>query len=374
MVVAQIQNSNDNFQSLLAEAHHGMALPARFYTDEALYQHINETLFIKSWQYAAHISQLKNKGDYICFQIAGQNLMLMRQDQDNIACFYNVCQHRGHLLLEGTGNTARMVCPYHAWSYKLDGNLFAAPNSRAVDGFDKTKICLTKIRHEIFCGFIFVNLDDNALTMDKTFPDVKQAIMAHHPAIEEMQFAHSHHSHEYCNWLLAVENYNECYHCGHVHVNFSSGVIDPETYRILPFGEGRCLQHSAGAAKGESAWYDTSQGDYASFFLFPAFSLQIYPSGMVNSYHWQPLSVDDTMVYRGWYSTTGTVDEGLEKIIYLDKTTTFAEDLILVKNVQKGLNSKGYRPGPLILDAEQKINSEHPVAILHQWLKETITP
>ncbi len=347
-------------------------LPARYYIDVDVYDRVRERLFYRTWQFACHASMIPEPGDYYAFAIADQDLFVMRQKDGSVRAFYNVCQHRGHLLLEGTGRTRSIVCPYHAWSYGLDGGLRNAPRTRRIPGFDLSGICLTEVRLEAFCGFLFVNLDPDAASMAELFAGVEQAVRAFCPEIDDRMFAHDHWIQENCNWLIAVENYNECYHCKVVHQTFASGVIDPQSYNIRPFGDGRCLHHTAKAQSGEGAWYDTSGSDYGSFFLWPAFSLQIYPSGLVNTYHWRPLAVDDTWVCRGWYSPDGVVDDSLQKVIDLDRDTTFAEDLSLVRGVQRGLRSKGYRPGPLVLNPNEGIDSEHSIAKLHEWMREAI--
>jgi phenylpropionate dioxygenase-like ring-hydroxylating dioxygenase large terminal subunit len=348
------------------------ALAARYYTDPQVFSRICERLFFKTWQFACHESRIPEPGDYHAFSIADQDLFVVRGNDGTIRGFYNVCQHRAHALVEGTGRTRLLTCPYHAWCYGLDGKLRNAPGTQGLTGFDRSSIALQGVASEVFCGFVFVNLDPGAAPMAAQFPDVERDIRRLCPDIEDRAFAHEHEAPEPCNWLVAVENYNECYHCKTVHRTFASGVIDPESYNIRPVPGAKSLHHTAKAQSGESAWYDTSGSDYGSFFLWPAFSLQLYPSGLVNSYHWRPLSVDETLVYRGWYSRDGVVDDGLQKVIDLDRDTTFAEDLALVASVQRGLRSKGYRPGPLVVNPDEGIDSEHSVAQLHGWLREAV--
>ncbi|MEM0924015.1 MAG: aromatic ring-hydroxylating dioxygenase subunit alpha [Pseudomonadota bacterium] len=348
------------------------ALPARFYTDQMLFSAARERILFRAWHYVCHVSMLPETGDYYAFSLLDQDLFVIRGRDGVLRCFYNVCQHRGHTLVEDTGRTRVLVCPYHAWTYELSGGLRAAPGAKTTPGFDRSKICLTEVRLEVFLGFVFVNLDSEAMTMEETYPGVAEAALALCPEIETRVFAHEHQAQEFCNWLVAVENYNECYHCGHVHKAFSDGVIEPGSYDIQPFGQGRVLHHSAGAAGGDGAWYDTSGSDYGSFFLFPLFSLQIYPGGVVNTYYWRPEGADDTVVHRGWFSCDGVVDDTLQQVIDLDRDTTFAEDLELVKRVQRGLGSRGYRPGPLVMAPEFGINSEHSIAALHHWVREAL--
>ena len=347
-------------------------LPARYFTDSDTYEKIKTKVYYKTWQWACHVSQVADTGDYFSFTIFDQDIFVVRGKDGVLRAFYNVCQHRGHKLVEGTGNKSRVTCPYHAWTYDLQGKLIGAPNAQSVPGFDAAKICVPEIRLEEYLGFVFVNLDPNCKSMDQCYPDVKQAILDLCPDIEDRVFAHEHTADEGCNWLTAVENYNECYHCKVAHAEFAKGIIDPGSYNIAPFGEGQVLRHSSLATQSDDAWYDVSGSDYGSFFLWPSASIQIYPGGVVNTYHWRPLEVDDVRVYRGWYSRDGEVDETLQKVIDLDRETTFSEDLELVKNVQRGLKSLGYRPGPLVVDPKGGIDNELSISKLHQWLRDAI--
>ena len=110
-------------------------MPARFYTDESIYQVEKEQIFYKNWIYAGHQSQLKASGDYITLTIHEQSLFIIRTKTGELKAFYNVCLHRGHELLSGEGKTNVIVCPYHAWAYDFDGNLKAARNSENVGRF-----------------------------------------------------------------------------------------------------------------------------------------------------------------------------------------------------------------------------------------------
>ncbi len=349
-----------------------------YYTDPARYAQIRDRVLERAWHYACHESQVPEAGDYCALTVLDQDVFVIRGRDGGLRAFYNVCQHRGHRLVEDTGRTTTLVCPYHAWSYHLDGRLKGAPNARTTPGFDKARICLTPVRLDSLLGFVFVTLDPDAPSLADTFPGVEDAILAACPDIRARAFAHQHTADERCNWLVAVENYNECYHCGHVHKAFAQGVILPESYDIQPMPGARVLRHSSQAASGQGRWYERqaaegAPGDYASFFLWPLFSLQIYPGGLVNTYHWRPLGHDSTVVHRGWFSGDGVVDDTLQAVIDLDRDTTFAEDLVLVANVQRGLGSKGYRPGPLVISPSHGIQSEHSIAALHRWLIESLS-
>jgi len=349
-----------------------MGLDAKYFTDRDLFTQILEQVFYKNWLLACHSSQVSMPGDYITLELYDQDIIIACGKEGKLKAFYNVCQHRGHKLAEGHGNKKLLVCPYHRWSYDLSGELKAAPNSKQVPGFEMKDICLTSIRVEQFLGFVFVNLDPDAVSMDETYPGIREEMLALCPDVEQRKYAHHHEADEGCNWLTAVENYNECYHCKACHASFAKGIIDPASYSISPYGGIKVLHHSSKATQSDQAWYDVSGADYGSFFLWPATSIQFYPGGVVNSFTWRPLAVDDVRVFRSFYSNSGRVDDVLQNVIDNDRETTFQEDLDIVREVQRGLNSRGYRPGPLVVDPSGGIDNELPIQKLHEWLREAV--
>ncbi len=204
-----------------------MGLDAKYFTDRDLYRRIVDEVFYKNWLLACHSSQVSKSGDYLTLEIYDQDIIIAHSKEGEIKAFYNVCQHRGHKLADGSGNKKLLVCPYHAWSYDLKGQLKAAPYANNVPGFDSSKICLTEIRLENFLGFLFMNLDPDASSMDEAYPGIRDEMQQLCPDIEDRKYAYHHTADEGCNWFVAVENYNECYHCSNRHPSFAAGVIDP---------------------------------------------------------------------------------------------------------------------------------------------------
>ena len=119
------------------------SLAAHHYTSAEVFRLEQERLFSRTWQYAGHVSQVENVGDYFTFELAGQNMFCIRDSSGEIRVYHNVCQHRAHELVRDTGNAKLIVCPYHSWSYELTGQLRGGPNTKSVPGFDRSKICLT---------------------------------------------------------------------------------------------------------------------------------------------------------------------------------------------------------------------------------------
>ena len=352
------------------------SLDARYYTDPTIFKAEESGLFANSWQFAGHASQLARVGDYFTFEMAGESLFCVKDRDGEIRAFYNVCMHRAHQLVSGSGRSSLITCPYHAWSYDLDGQLKAGPNLDAVPGLDKSKICLTSVRVENFHGFLFVNLDPNAAPMDDWFPNVRQELKDFVPHIEQLKPIEFVEIPEQCNWKLSVENYSECYHCSLNHPTFSTGVVKPETYDIQP--QGHCLRHTTECQNLDQMSYPIDleandfAGSYSSWFLWPMFSFQVYPGNVLNTYHWRAIDVDHVVVYRGWYTIDGVDSEVIRKLAVQDRETTVEEDITLVESVQRGLQSRGYRPGPLVLDPNSGVASEHSIAALHSWMRAAV--
>ncbi|MEM7118632.1 MAG: aromatic ring-hydroxylating dioxygenase subunit alpha [Chloroflexota bacterium] len=330
------------------------ALHPKYYTNETIFAEEKEKIFFSNWLYVGHQSQVANKGDFFTLTLIDQSIVIMRGQDNMLRGFYNVCPHRAHeLFMDERGNKKAIVCPYHAWAFDLNGKLRAARGLNQVEGFDKSEVCISQFQVEVFCGFIFVNLDPEAPSMSETYPDVEAGIRELAPDIDNLVYTYHHEKHLNANWKVAVENYNECYHCPGVHQTFSQGVVDPKSYRIAPGTN--CLLHSATSQpRGKQAYEidlaDPNATKYRSFFLWPTFSVQIYPGGVVNTYHWFPLDVENTVVHRSWFFDTPEATQEQWEIIELDRTTTFAEDLTIIDSVQRGMKNRGYQPGPLVLD------------------------
>lgn len=352
------------------------SLDAKYYTDPEIFRAEKHGLLASTWQFAGHQSQLEKPGDYFTFEIAGESLFCVRDKNGEIRAFYNVCQHRAHQLVQGTGHAKVIVCPYHAWSYELSGALRNGPNLNSVPGFDRKQICLSEIRSQLFHGFIFVNLDENAKPMQDWFPGVDQELSDFVPDISRLKPLEWIEVPERCNWKVSIENYSECYHCTLNHPTFANGVVDAATYDIQP--QGHCLRHTTKCQNLDAMTYDIDvsanrhAGEYSSWFLWPMFSFQVYPGNILNTYHWRAVDVDKVVVWRGWYSIDGAENQVIRQLAVQDRKTTVAEDITLVESVQRGLSSRGYNPGPLVLDPKCGVNSEHSVKALQQWMREAI--
>ena len=323
-------------------------------------------MFARSWMLIGHESQLADHGRVLTAQVGGESIFVVN-DSGRLAAFYNVCQHRGHELFRAPqpygcelSTPGLVTCPYHAWVYRLDGTL-ASARSR-----DVGNICLPAVRVERLGGFLFVNLDADATPMAQAAPGVESELLAHAPAAPSRVLSWRNTHVVAANWKVVVENYNECYHCPNVHRSFTTGVVNPTSYRIRC--EGPVIRHFANGAPAEQAGYTRlDEGtDYVGYFIWPASAIQVYPGQVVNTFRWVPLAVDRTLLVREFWLDTTEPSAVQREVIDLDWQTTAHEDFALVESVQRGMASRGYRPGPLICDPSGvgTVHSEDSVAHL----------
>ncbi len=333
-----------------------------FYTDAVLFERELDQIFGRTWQLVGHVSQLADPGDVITATV-GRERIVVANNGSEVNAFYNVCQHRGHqLVMEDQVNLTDISCPYHAWLYDLSGRLVKARRLAPADVGD---ICVPPVRVETMAGYVFVNLDPDAGPLTSTAPGVAEALLTLAPrAAERVLTARLTHTFA-ANWKLAVENYNECYHCPNVHRSFTTGVVDPKTFTITP--KGQTIWHTASAAPPDRRPYelDDAHTDYGSFFIWPVSSIQCYPGRILNTFRWVPLAVDRTQLIREWWFETSEPTPEQDKAIQLDWSTTVAEDFDLMESVQHNMSSRGYRPGPLIVDPSGSADVHHENAVLH---------
>ena len=191
------------------------AAPAAFYTDEAVFRAEIEHIHLKNWFFVGRVEDVAAPGDFKAVETVGGPVLLARSADGVLRAFANVCRHRASLLLEGCGNAKTITCPYHAWSYRLDGSLLAAPGMREVPGFDKDAHALVEIRLELWEGAIFLNYDDRAVDLKTHLGDFTTLLASHR--FGEMVKTWEIEIETQCNWKALLENAMESYHTGIVH-------------------------------------------------------------------------------------------------------------------------------------------------------------
>ena len=199
------------------------SLPASWYFDPEHHARELREIWGSSWIYAGRAESLPEAGDCLSFDVCGQSLVVLRGDEGGLHGYFNTCHHRGAALCEaGAGKfDRRIVCPYHQWSYALDGCLLATGRMRAVAGFDRRDYGLHRIAVVVRSGYIFVNLAaDSAEPFDSLFGDELRDIGGW--PIADLVVGHRYEKTLACNWKIFWENYNECLHCPNIHPELSN--------------------------------------------------------------------------------------------------------------------------------------------------------
>ncbi len=342
------------------------SLQAAAYTEPSWFDADLKSIISRTWQWVCHVEKVREAGAYVTIQIAGHPVVVVRGTDRVLRAFYNVCKHRAHELLSGDGQTTRIVCPYHAWVYRLDGGLVRAPHTENLVAFDVSSICLDALPVEEFCGFVFVNLDPEAVPLAEESGDLGTEIRHWVPDINQLTFGHRLTYDIKSNWKNVVDNFLECYHCPTAHKDFCD-LVDMDTYKVTTHGIYSSHMADAGGA-GNSA-YDVSNATvktHAVWWLWPTTCLMRYPgrSSMI-VLNIIPVGPGRTLETYDFFLETPEPNEmELDAIRYLDEVLQ-VEDIGLVESVQRGMNTPAFTQGRIVHDPDGSGKSEHAVHHFH---------
>ncbi len=347
-------------------------LPGVYYYDPEVYARELRDIFSNSWQYVCHSSSLQEPGDYAVRDLGDQSVIVIRDQSGKVCAHHNVCQHRAHRLLEGSGKTgSTIVCPYHNWTYDLSGELKFARHSDQVEGFEISEICLSTVRAEILCGFVFITLNPDAGPLLDGLEELEWEIREMSPDVDNLKRATYREIPIAANWKNSVENYSECYHCPNQHPGLANGSLDMESYQITVHD--KFHSHASGGVGKDTAYARsfgsrTGQREFGSWLLWPNFVLEIYPGGYLNVFHHLPDGPEKTIQVCEWYfGSEIPTPEQQEVIDFVDQVRD--EDIPLCETVQKGLHSDGYNQGRFIANQGRSYFSEHAV---HDFQKKVL--
>lgn len=224
----------DRLQDLAAlPADRPMGMPGAFYTSQEQFEHEARTVLHRGWHCLGRIDEVPEPGDYFTAQLLSEPLLVVRGDDGEVRALANVCRHRGMPLAEGRGNTKRFVCGYHAWTYGLSGALLRAPRMQNA-GFDAATCKLPEHRVQLWKGFIYVNLDNDAAPFKH--PELDAMLAPYEP--ETFRLVHVAEEDWHTNWKCLVENFMEGYHLSVVHPQTLHGYTPSGLSRKLVSGDG----------------------------------------------------------------------------------------------------------------------------------------
>lgn len=352
--------ASENFSADAKSAH---AQCGRYYTDPVVFDAEVNAIFQKEWQYFCHQSQISNVGDYLAGDICGEAIYVIRGKGDQIRTFYNVCQHRGHQLVKGQGNAKRaVVCPYHAWSYDHEGCLRAAAKMNEVKDFDRSTVRLTAVQTEVIGGFVFVNLDPEAKSLRELAPQFEPQIMSMVAEAPDLQYVKQEDYGIKANWKVVTENFLEAYHVefsGPAHVGLGN-IIDTDTYVIEI--DDRTIEYTAAGGKPDVIPYDVNQKDdftntrnapFHQIFLWPNMTFSVFPgTNMLFVFNIRPTGPEEVAEEIVYFTLDGEMNTCTKTAEAYVSQQLNREDVELVEGVQRGLRSKGYKAGRLMVDPE----------------------
>ncbi|MEQ9258628.1 MAG: aromatic ring-hydroxylating dioxygenase subunit alpha [Roseovarius sp.] len=348
-------------------------LPARCYIDPEYYRQDVEQIFYKTWQYVGHKSQFANPGDYVTAKIADQNIVVIRNKTGELQGFHNVCKHRAHELLSGEGNIKNViVCPYHAWTYDLDGKLRSGPYLSRMEEFDRGEVRLSPVRVEWLGPFVFANLDPDAVPLEEIAGDMLADMRAKVDWLDdELEIRGSYvaglKEGQKSDWKVTIENFLECYHCRVVHPAWAD-MTDMDKYEGGIYGY--WATQFATEIKHDNKAYqiDPNAPMQKGLFwtLWPNISFNFMPgerSLIVNIVH--PLGHERSDFSGHIMYPPGEV-ENTSRVEYASQVLGM-EDLHICESVQRGLHSLGFDQGRIVATDLCHGTEEHAVHWLH-WL------
>ncbi|VWB50630.1 dioxygenase [Burkholderia lata] len=341
-------------------------LNAKCYTDPKYFDAEMDAVFRRSWQWVCHAEKVREPGAYYVADVAGRSIAVVRDRAGGLRAFYNVCKHRAHHLLAGEGKARVITCPYHAWSYNLDGGLRQAPMTETLVDFRKEEICLSQVQVEEFCGFVYVNMDPGAASLASQSGDLKAEIDRFAPDVDTLTFARRLQFDIRSNWKNVVDNFLECYHCPTAHKDFVS-LLQFDTYKVTTHGI--YSSHMAkGGNTGNTAYSveGATCDDHAVWWVWPNTCLLRYP-GRANFLVLNiiPVAPDRTIeTYDFYFESAEPTPQEIEAINYI-RDVLQQEDIDLVESVQRGMSTPAFESGRIVSDPRQSGMSEHALHHFH---------
>ena len=361
-------------------------LPSWTYTNETFFELEKKNLFLNNWQLICHVSNINDPGDYFTFDIFNERLIAVRNEDNEINVFHNVCSHRATKLLDDTnGNCGKRInCPYHAWSYDLSGNLKNVPHQEQFKNFNKADNGLRPVEMEIFQGFIFAKILANNIpsVADQFKPYLKEIEPYNFESLQPLGRVTM--RHRDVNWKQIADNYVDAMHIPIAHPGLS-GLVG-NSYGTEVSNNGGYIHKMWGdlnktrknilsntlykkflpKVKNLSA---DKQMYWAYYRLWPNLAFDVYPDQM-DFMQFIPISASKTIIREIPFALKDDRRE-MQAARYLNwriNRQVNSEDTQLINWVQEGMETSGFNKGPLaesevcLIDSNNKIRKAIPVA------------
>lgn len=333
-------------------------LDAAWYLSSEIFDRERERIFARSWMCAGRAEQIAERGAFFTAQVAGEDLIVTSDQSGRPHAFYNVCRHRGTRMCEERAGTFKgsIQCPYHAWTYALDGTLLAARNMDGTPGFDRHDYPLREAHIVDFEGFLFVALDPNEPFAGAFAPLIGRFGAWHIASLRSAKRI------EYdlaCNWKLVFQNYSECYHCPVIHPQLEKLSASDSGQNDLVEGpflggystlrdEDGSLTTSGRSARAPLAGLPADErGRVYYYTIFPSLLLSLHPDYVMTHYV-EPVDPSHTRVTCEWFfDAAAAAQPGFDPsdaVEFWDLTNR--QDWHVNELTQAGIASRAYAPGP----------------------------
>jgi phenylpropionate dioxygenase-like ring-hydroxylating dioxygenase large terminal subunit len=333
-------------------------LPGRDYHAQDVWELEQERIFGRSWYCVGREQQVAGAGDYFTHEIAGESVIVIRGKDGAIRAFANVCRHRGSRLLNDSGCVNAIKCPYHAWTYGLDGQLNATPNVLKEDGLPREEYGLYAIALETWQGFIFISLAaEPEPLLDKLAMEGDGPLDYDRYRLDELRVAHTIVYEVEANWKIVIDNYNECLHCPSVH---------PELVKLVPiFRKGMVFdpaRNDPGVTLDDGMYSFTMSGTselpqlpglseldcrtYYGYAIFPNLLVNLLSTGVM-VYYLYPTSASHTRIVSEYLYRPETIEredfDPSDMVEFLDLVSR--QDWEVCENAQRGVTSRFFERG-----------------------------
>lgn len=321
------------------------AMPAGFYNDPNVLDFEIEHLFLNGWLCVGRADEVPQPGDYFTLEMLGEPLVITRDKDNQVRVLSNVCRHRGSIIMKGSGNSAKFTCPYHKWTYALDGKLMAAPLMDESTGLDTKACALPSFRTAEWMGYVFVNLDGKAEDFADSVQGINPYVKNYHN--EEMLTVQAGPEHWPVNWKLLAENFLEGYHLTPVHLNTLHPMCPTKLCEKVEGGPGFTgyKAHYSDNFEGRAPFHpDTTEEERnlsMMVWIYPGFVAAFSPNSTVFM-SITPTGPDSLQTRWGVAAHKDTFESGEAQQRYDFAGSFNAEDKERLVDVHKGLSTTRY--------------------------------